>query len=172
MVVIFVVFVILAILAFLSEVIGVGWTIALVAVIIALFIGACCLLDTESTKKGEDNNKDVKTNEDEKAQNNESHVVSELRKDNSKPDENEIVQKNKKEKDDINFNKKNALGYVFLVLIVILIIGVIIGAIVGFSDSTYESPEKSAYDDAMGSYDWGDDYYYDSSDGVVKKKPW
>ena len=31
---------------------------------------------------------------------------------------------------------------------------------------------RDEYDEIMSSYDWGDDYYYDSSDNQVKKKLW
>ena len=35
-----------------------------------------------------------------------------------------------------------------------------------------EKEYEEKYDDVMAGYDWGDDYYYDTNDHEVKKKPW
>lgn len=51
---------------------------------------------------------------------------------------------------------------IILIILAILLLGAI-GSCVGGGDD---------YDDAMGSYDWGPNHYYDSNANAVREKAW
>lgn len=80
-----------------------------------------------------------------------------------KPDKNDNTKKTK--------IKKTVSKSLFILIPIVLVI-IIIATIVGVLDISSSSSADSEYDDAMASYDWGDDHYYDSSDNTVKKKAW
>ena len=79
------------------------------------------------------------------------------------PDDKDTPEKAKKKK-----RISKTLLIAIPVVLVILIIGAIIGA-VGVFDS---SSSDAKYDNMMGGYDYGDNYYYDSNDNAVKEKAW
>lgn len=76
----------------------------------------------------------------------------------------EIIKKQLKFKE--NIGKILAIEVAF-VLVIVIISGLFGSCDVAFGDDGYDE-----YDDAMASQDWGDHYYYDSSDHEVKWKPW
>lgn len=80
-----------------------------------------------------------------------------------KPDKNDNTKKTK--------IKKTVSKSLFILIPIVFVI-IIIATIVGVLDISSSSSADSEYDDAMASYDWGDDHYYDSSDNTVKKKAW
>ena len=79
---------------------------------------------------------------------------------------NDNKKEEKKLKFKANIGKILAIG-VALVLVIVIISGLFGSCDVAFGDDGYDE-----YDDAMASQDWGDHYYYDSSDHEVKWKPW
>ncbi len=68
--------------------------------------------------------------------------------------------------------KKKLISKIILIALAVVVVVIIIGAIVGLIGTVSSSPSDRAYDDAMGSVDWGDGYYYDSNDNAVKKTYW
>lgn len=81
------------------------------------------------------------------------------------PDEKDSTEKAK---------KKKKISTILLISIPVVIIALILAAFISSCDmsSLDSSSEDAEYDEAMGSYDWGDDYYYDSNDNSVNKKAW
>lgn len=73
------------------------------------------------------------------------------------------------EKEEKKLKFKENLGKIILIGTVIVVIVIVISGLFGSCDVLLETDE---HDEVMGSYDWGDDYYYDSSDNTVKEKPW
>ena len=90
--------------------------------------------------------------------------AKELAKNKSTSKDNKKEEKKMKFK--ANLGKIIAIGAA-LVLIVVIISGLFGSCDVAFGDDGYEE-----YDEVMGGYDWGDHYYYDSSDHEVKWTPW
>lgn len=68
--------------------------------------------------------------------------------------------------------KKKLISKIILIALAVAVVAIIIGSIIGLVGTVSSSPSEKAYDDAMGSVDWGDGYYYDSNDNAVKKTYW
>lgn len=77
---------------------------------------------------------------------------------------------NKKEEKKMKF--KANLGKIIAIGAALVLIVVIISGLFGSCDVAFGADEYEEYDEVMGGYDWGDNYYYDSSDHEVKWKPW
>lgn len=75
------------------------------------------------------------------------------------------------------FKLKEKLGKIILIGTLITVIVIIISGIFGScgvlsGDNDKHGTADNEYDEVMEGYDWGDGYYYDSSDNTVKKTLW
>ena len=86
-----------------------------------------------------------------------------------KAKKNKLSNKENAEKEKKKIKFKENLGKIILIGTVIVVIVIVFSGLFGSCDVLLETDE---HDEIMGSYDWGDDYYYDSSDNTVKEKPW
>ncbi|MEE1011611.1 MAG: hypothetical protein U0L11_06205 [Acutalibacteraceae bacterium] len=92
------------------------------------------------------------------------------------PDEEEKkkreAQKNNNKNDEKQIKRKKLISKILFISIPVVLVILIIGAIIGTLGLFDNSSSDAQYDHYMGGYDYGDNYYYDSNDNVVKEKLW